>query len=203
MIERTEVRFGLKPDRLAADTAYGSASTLAWLVNEKEIEPHVPVWDKSTRRDGTLSRADFNYDTERDVYTCPGGKILKTTGKINADNTVRYRASAKDCGACHIKERCCPNTPQRKIPRDINESVREYVRALNETPAFKRSRDDRKKVEMSFAHLKRILKLDRLRLRGMSGAKDELLLAATAQNLRKMANLIWRPPKNNGIAVPI
>ena len=135
--------------------------------------------------------------------TCPGGKILKTTGKINADNTVRYRASAKDCGACHIKERCCPNTPQRKIPRDINESVREYVRALNETPAFKRSRDDRKKVEMSFAHLKRILKLDRLRLRGMSGAKDELLLAATAQNLRKMANLIWRPPKNNGIAVPI
>ena len=203
MIERTEVRFGLKPDRLAADTAYGSASTLAWLVNEKKIEPHVPVWDKSTRRDGTLSRADFNYDTERDVYTCPGGKILKTTGKVNADNTVRYRASAKDCGACHMKERCCPNTPQRKIPRDINENVREYVRDLKDTPAFKRSRDDRKKVEMSFAHLKRILKLDRLRLRGMSGAKDELLLSATAQNLRKMAKTIWRPPKINGTTVPI
>ena len=152
------------------------------------------MWDKSTRRDGTLSRADFNYDTERDVYTCPGGKILKTTGKINADNTVRYRASAKDCGACHMKERCCPNTPQRKIPRDINENVREYVRALNETPAFKRSRDDRKKVEMLFAHMKRILKIDRLRLRGISGAHDEFLLTATVQNLRRMAQWLGTGP---------
>lgn len=203
MIERTEARFGLKPDRLAADTAYGSASTLAWLVNEKAIEPHVPVWDKSKRRDGTFSRADFSYDRERDLYTCPGGKPLKTTGKIYDGKTRIYRASTLDCGPCPMKDCCCPNTPLRKIPRDINENVREYVRALNETPAFKRSRDDRKKVEMSFAHLKRILKLDRLRLRGMSGAKDELLLAATAQNLRKMAKIIWRPPKNNGKIVPV
>jgi transposase len=203
MIERTEARFGLKPDRLAADTAYGSAATLAWLVNEKAIEPHVPVWDKSKRRDGTFSRADFNYDTERDFYTCPGGKPLKSTGKIYAGKTLIYRARTRDCGPCPMKNRCCPNTSWRKVPRDVNESVREYVRALKNTPAFKQSRDDRKKVEMSFAHLKRILKLDRLRLRGMRGAKDELLLAATAQNLRKMANLIWRPPKFNRTTVPI
>ena len=50
-----------------------------------------------------------------------------------------------------------------------------------------------KKVEMLFAHLKRILRLDRLRLRGPTGARDEFLLAATAQNLRKLAKLIPTP----------
>ena len=79
MIERTEARFGIKPEWLAADTAYGSAANLDWLVNEKGIAPHVPVIDKSKREDGTFSREDFVYDKERDIYTCPAGKTLKTT----------------------------------------------------------------------------------------------------------------------------
>src|SRR5207344_1305631 len=79
MIDRTEERFGLKPKQLAADTAYGSATTLNWLVNEKKIAPHVPVIDKSKREDGTFSREDFKFDKERDIYTCPEGKILTTT----------------------------------------------------------------------------------------------------------------------------
>ena len=62
MIERTQDRFGLYPERLAADSAYGSAEMLAWLVHERGIEPHIPVFDKSERRDGTLERADFSYD---------------------------------------------------------------------------------------------------------------------------------------------
>jgi len=71
MIERTEQRFDIKPAYLAADTAYGSAETLNWLVNDKKIEPHIPVIDKSRREDGTFSRADFVFDKERDVYVCP------------------------------------------------------------------------------------------------------------------------------------
>ena len=78
MIERTEERFGLKPERLAADTAYGSAANLNWLVNDKQIAPHIPVIDKSNRNDGTLSRDDF--DKARNVYVCPKGKLLTTTG---------------------------------------------------------------------------------------------------------------------------
>ena len=73
--------------------------------------------------------------------------------------------------------------------RDLDEDVRDVARALAGTPAFERSRHRRKKVEMLFAHLKRILRLGRLRLRGPSGARDEFLLAATAQNLRKLAKL--------------
>jgi transposase len=197
MIERVRDRFGLTPDRLAADTAYGSGKTLKALM-DCDIEPHVPVIDKSKRNDGTFSRADFDYDKERDVYTCPGGKFLKTTGNVHSDDTLRYRASARDCGPCPMKAHCCPNMPARRIPRDVNENVREYVRALANTDTFKRSRDERKKVEMAFAHMKRILKLDRFRLRGLSGVRDEVLLTATAQNLRKLARYVNLPPPKTG-----
>ena len=76
MIERTQDRFGLWQERLAADSTYGSAENLAWLVHERGIEPHIPVFDKSERKDGSFERADFSYDHKRDLYTCPGGKEL-------------------------------------------------------------------------------------------------------------------------------
>ena len=194
MIDRVAERFGFKPKRLAGDTAYGTADNLAWLVKQRGIAPHIPVFDKSKRDDGTLSRADFNFDTERNLYTCPQGKTLQTTGTVHDGRTRLYRASKLDCDRCPLKQRCCPNTPSRKIPRDINEDSRDVARTLYDTPAFDQSRRERKKVEMLFVHLKRILKLGRLRLRGPCGAQDEFLLAATAQNLRKLAKLRPEPP---------
>ena len=194
MIDRVADRFGLKPQRLAGDTAYGAAPMLAWLVKERGISPHIPVFDKAPRDDGTLSRSDFTWDAERNVFVCPKGKTLKTTGRVHDGRTRLYRASKTECDPCPLKQRCCPNTPSRKIPRDINEDVRDVARALYDTPAFDQSRKDRKRVEMLFAHLKRILKLSRLRLRGPCGAQDEFLLAATAQNLRKLAKLRPEPP---------
>ena len=77
MLDRTEACFGLKPQRLSADSAYGSAEILDWLLEEKNIAPHVPVWDKSERTDGTFSRSDFVFDSVSNTYTCPGGKILQ------------------------------------------------------------------------------------------------------------------------------
>ena len=91
-----------------------------------------------------------------------------------------------------MKAQCCPNSTFRKITRSIYEPARDVARAIAQTDAYKQSRKDRKKVEMLFAHMKRILKLDRLRLRGISGAQDEFLLTATAQNLRRMAK--WLAP---------
>lgn len=191
MIERTAERFGVWPEKLAADTGYGSAEMLAWLVEDKAIEPHVPVFDKSRRKDGTFSRDDFRYDREGDIYRCPGGKRMTTRGTlVNDGATMLYRASKYDCDACALKPRCCPKEPARKIPRSIHEGARDMARDIAKTDAWLVSRRERKKVEMLFAHLKRILKLDRLRLRGPNGAKDEFLLAATAQNLRKLAKLI-------------
>jgi transposase len=193
MITRTRQRLRLKPGRLAADTAYGTARMLGWL-KDQDIEPHIPVWDRSHRTDGSLSRKDFTYDRARDLYTCPEDKVLKTTGRVLSDNTRRYLASTYDCAACPLKARCCPSSPQRKIPRDVHEDARDYARSLAGTEPFEQSRRERKKVEMLFAHLKRHMGFERMRLRGLSGANDEFLLAATVQNLRRLAKLAARPP---------
>lgn len=201
MIDRTQERFGLWPERLTADTAYGSAENLAWLVHERGIEPHIPVFDKSQRTDGTFSRDDFTYDHERDCYICPAGKELRQRHKIyrvprpfvDENGMMRYRASKLDCEGCPLKPRCCPNAPARKILRSIHEGARDMARDIATTEAYVTSRRERKKIEMLFAHLKRILRLDRLRLRGPNGARDEFHLAATAQNLRKLAMLIPTP----------
>jgi transposase len=193
MMDRVRRRFNLKPQRLAGDTAYGAVRLLKWLV-DRQIAPHIPVWDKSARSDGTFSRADFVFDRSRNIYICPNGKLLHTTGTVIDGGTLRYRASKHDCDLCALKMQCCPHTPARQIPRDLHEDARDVARALAKTEAFEQSRRERKKVEMQFAHMKRIFRLDRLRLRGLSGAKDEVLLTATAQNLRRLVKFHCRPP---------
>src|SRR5215213_5537589 len=173
MIERSQDRFGLCPERLAADSAYGSAEMLGWLVKERAIEPHIPVFDKSARDDGTFSRGDFTYNHEADIYVCPAGKALTSTGTlVNDGATLLYRASKYDCDTCELKSRCCPKMPARKVPRSIYEHARDVARDIAKTEAYVISRRERKKIEMLFAHLKRILRLDRLRLRGPFGAQD-------------------------------
>jgi transposase len=211
MVERVEQRFGITPQRLIGDTAYGTAPMLNWIVETKRIEPHTPVWERTERHDGIFTRADFIWQAEAERYVCPAGKSLlryrrrftRPRSGVPKDEILKYRATKRDCDHCQYKPRCCPNTPQRKVSRSVYESSRDVARAIAETEAYKQSRNDRKKVEMLFAHLKRILKLDRLRLRGMSGAKDEFLLAATAQNLRRMAKLLSQPPPSPGVTVPV
>jgi len=208
MVERVEKRFELKPTRLIGDTAYGSAEMLSWMVNDKAIEPHVPVLDNAERHDGTFSRSDFLFDATSDIYTCPGGKQLKRYRRpfkrprigVDKDGTIRYRASLSDCQSCPLKARCCPNTEARKVTRSIHEAARDVARELADTPAYRQSRKDRKKVEILFGHMKRILRLDRLRLRGLSGAHDEFLLAATAQNLRRLARWLGHGPPQHRVS---
>jgi transposase len=200
MIDRVQNDLGIWPRKLIADTGYGSAEMLAWLVHERDIEPHIPVFDKSARADGALARSDFAYDVRQDHYACPAGKLLKRgrprggdPDQPHADGFFRYRASKLDCDPCALKPRCCPGADPRKIPRSIHEGARDLARAISQEDEWIASRRERKKVEMLFAHLKRILKLDRLRLRGPNGARDEFHLAAAAQNLRKLAKLIPMP----------
>jgi IS5 family transposase len=187
MIDRVEEKFSIKPRRLVGDTNYGVAAMLGWLVDIKGIAPHVPVWDKSEHRDGTFSRSDFIFDTDNNRYVCPAGKYLKSAQRSQQKNPFRYRASQYDCQVCPLKPKCCPNMIIRKIDRSPHEPARDVARAIGKTEAYRQSRRERKKVEILFAHLKRILKLRQLRLRGPSGAHDEFLLAAVVQNLRKMA----------------
>ena len=201
MIERAQDDLGLWPRKLIADTGYGAADMLAWLVHERQIEPHIPVFDKSARAGDMFERSDFAFDREGDHYTCPAGKQLRRfrrTGHVdhekpNADGFFRYRASKLDCDACALKPRCCPGAEPRKVMRSIHEGARDMARVISQEDEWITSRRERKKVEMLFAHLKRILRLDRLRLRGPNGARDEFHLAAGAQNLRKLAKLVQIP----------
>ena len=193
MIKRTDERLGLKPERLAADTAYGTGKFLHWVIGTG-IMPHIPVWDMSKREEGILSRADFTFDRQRDLYICPQGKFLRTTGAVHDGRTIVYRASTRDCGPCPLKPKCTPNMTFRKIPRDVHEDARDATRALMGTPEFVKSRNERKKVEMRFAHLKTHHGFERMRLRGLSGARDEFHLAAIVQNLKTLASYFWRPP---------
>jgi transposase len=193
MITRTEQRLGLKAKRLIADTAYGTGKFLGWLI-EANIIPHIPVWDKSSRNDGTFSRADFTFDSDRNLYVCSAGKLLTTTGRVGADHAVRYRDLNRDCRLCPLKPQCCPNTPSRRVTRDQNEEARDHARTLMGTAAFAKSRDERKKVEMRFAHLKTHHRFQRMRLRGLCGARDEFHLAAIVQTLKTLAVRVLGPP---------
>ncbi len=193
MLDRTERRFGLKPKRLAADTAYGISRFLDWLVTRR-IVPHIPVRDASERDDGTFSRSDFHWDRRRGVYICPNNKVLHTSGTAHEGYKLRYRASKLDCEVCALKMQCCPKGPSREVPRDIHEYARDVTRRLMRTKAFLKSRDQRKRVEMRFAHLKVHHHFERMRLRGLSGARDEFVLAATVQNLKTLALRTLGPP---------
>ena len=195
MLDRTERCFGMKPKRLAADTAYGTGRFLGWLV-DRRIAPHIPVRDASERDDGTFSRSDFRWDKRRDVYVCSNNKVLRTTGTVYDGTLLRYRASKFDCDACPLKMGCCPNSPARHVPRDLQENARDVARRLMRTKAFLKSRDERKCVEMRFAHLKIYHGFERMRLRGLSGARDEFHLAAIVQNLKTMALRALGPPPN-------
>jgi len=156
---------------------------LAWLVHERGVEPHVPVFDKSARSDGAFERGAFAFDHEDDRYVCPAGKHLRSRNRnfasprpeADKNGSIRYRGRQQDCGNCALKQQCTPIMPARKVTRSIHEGARDLARSLSQENEWIASRREREKVEMLFAHLKRIMRLDRLRLRGPNGARGEFL----------------------------
>ena len=124
MIERTADRFGLRPEKLAADTAYGSGGNLAWLM-ERGIEPHIPVLDRAGQTNGTFTRKDFTFDRERNVFICPGGKDLRL-GHERDNGMLLYRARGPDCAGCALKSQCTTSA-YRSLSVNPHEEVRQHV----------------------------------------------------------------------------
>jgi hypothetical protein len=170
------------------------------LFYEFSLEKHVPLDHLLRSIDRFVELSDVRAHL-RPCYICPAGKELRQRQKIyrvprplvDEDGMMRYRASKLGLRALFIQAAVLSEHGRPQIPRSIHEGARDMARDIAKTDAYLTSRRERKKVEMLFAHLKRILKLDRLRLRGPNGARDEFHLAATAQNLRKMAKLIPMP----------
>jgi hypothetical protein len=193
MIERVGERFALKPNHLAGDVAYGTGEMLGWLV-DRRIDPHIPLWDQTTvAPEGKFTRADFTYDRDRDRYICPDGKELKTSGRVHDGNVIKYIAKKSDCSICPLKPRCTTSS-SRRLQRDVNQEARDYTQGLMRTEAYGTSLGDRKKIETLFGEAKHILSMARLRLRGLASARDEFLMTATVQNLKRLARHSAIPP---------
>lgn len=190
MLERVEQTHHLRPEKLAADKAYGTGPFLGWL-SKRKIIPHIPVLDRQHQTDGLLPREIFIFDPDQNHYTCPQGKVLKHCTARKDSPIHIYRATEGDCKACPIRQECTRGK-QRSLSVPFDESTGQEVRALQATEAFQHSRRLRKKVEMLFAHMKQQFRFTRLKLRGLTGATEEFLLMATVQNLRRLVRL--RPP---------
>ncbi len=198
MIEPVEERFALKPEHLAGDVAYGTGEMLGWLV-ARDIDPHIPVWDRSAvAPEGTFTRtdfacdADFAYDKERDLYICPGGEKLKTSGLVHDGTTIKYIAKRSDCALCPLEPQCTSGR-ERRVRRDVNQEARDDTQSLKQTEAYELASIQRKKIETLFGEAKRILALTRLRRRGLSGTRDAFVLTATVQHLKRLADHTARP----------
>lgn len=188
MLGRSAVRHAFRPEALAADKSYGTGTFLAWLL-KREIAPHVPVLDRQHQTDGKYDLSHFAYDPGRDTFTCLQGHEMRLRKVDPTTRIKRYSADTETCGFCPIRK-SCTTAPARTVTRHMDEDARQIARDLSRTAEFAVSRRKRKKVEMLFAHLKRNLGFTRLRLRGLRGAEDEFLLAATAQNLKRLAKLV-------------
>jgi transposase len=190
MLERAERTFGLRPRSLGADKGYGSGAFVSWLQTQG-IEPHIPVIDRRGQTQGRFSRDRFTYDGEADAYICPEGETLSHVG-IDAQSQANvYRSSPNRCRGCRQKK-ACTRGPFRKLSVSWHEDARRTARELAGTEAYRRSRRQRYKVERLFGELKTRINLRRLRLRRLRNASEQFLMAATAQNLKRLVKHLDR-----------
>jgi IS5 family transposase len=147
MIDRVESLHGISPRRLIGDTSYGAMENLHYLVSEKGIEPHIPVWDKTQLEGDMYSISDFEWHEDQDEYRCPKNKPLRPPHRlyknrqthITKANTIIYRSKAEDCRGCTMKARCCPNTKHRKFARSVFEKSRDLAREISSSEEYFRT----------------------------------------------------------------
>jgi Transposase DDE domain len=193
MLARAAERFGYRPKRIAADTAYGSAAFLAFLRDRGAI-PHIPVMERSEQATGKFSRADFTYDRERDRYTCPAGKELGHGGFDHRTEAHIYAARASDCQPCPLRSQCTRGR-LRRVTHSADKDARDLARAEMQTGLYKRSMRLRRGVERVFADAKAKRGLVRLHLRGIRGAEEEFQVVAAVSNLLLLARPAKRAPR--------
>src|SRR6266852_4439406 len=192
MVERIE-KLGLKPESLGADKGYGSGEFLAWLL-ERGVQPHIPVIDRRHQTEGRFTREQFRYDPVENAYYCPAGKALRYRGLQRKNQGYAYEATPAQCQGCPQKKLCTPAPARRRFVHG-HEPARQVARSLVGTPPYEHSRRTRYKIEALFAELKQRMRLGRVRLRRLWNVGEQFLLAATAQNLKRLVRfLTQRPP---------
>jgi hypothetical protein len=198
MITAAKTRFGLQPESLGADKGYGSAEFIDWLWNQG-VAPHIPLIDRKNQTKNAFTRDAFTFLPDQNAYQCPEGKLLPYVGLNRPSQQHIYRATEAQCGPCPAKSKCT-SAPLKKIGVSWYEAARDRARALVDSPAFLRSRRARSKVEALFSELKQRIGLTRLKLRRKRLVAEQFLLAASAQNLKRMVRFLKASPPNPAVA---
>jgi hypothetical protein len=180
MLEQVKGQWGICPESLGADKAYGSGEFLAWLL-ERHIQPHIPVMDRRHQRPRYFTQEQFQYDPEENAYRCPQGQRVRYRGLGVLTQSYLYRTTESQCRACAVKRKCTQGA-NRRISVSWYEPARQAARELAKT-----SRRERNKVEALFSELKQRVGLRRVRLRRLWNMAEQFYLAATAQNLKRLA----------------
>jgi transposase len=188
MLQQVKEKFGISPESLGADKAYGSGEFLAWLL-EQSIQPHIPVIDRRHQTHRRFTRDQFQYDPGEDVFRCPQGQPLRYHSMSRQNQGSIYRTTGLQCRGCPVKKRCTP-APFRKLFVHWYERARQVARDLVPTSAYAQSRRDRNKIEALFSELKLRVGLRRARLRRLWNVAEQFYLAATAQNLKRLVRFL-------------
>jgi len=188
MLAQVKERFGICPEGVGADKAYGSGEFLAWLL-ERSIQPYIPVIDRRHQTQQRFTRDQFQYDPIENVFRCPQGQTLRYRGKSNKEQGHIYQTVESQCQGCPVKKRC-PGGSTRRIFVHWHEPARQTARELALTPAYARSKRERNKIEALFSELKLRVGLRRVRLRRLWNVSEQFYLAATAQNLKRLVRFL-------------
>jgi len=191
MIERVQ-KLGVRPESLGADKAYGSGEFLSWVLAQG-VQPHIPVIDRQHQTYGRFTREQFRYEPTEDAFYCPQGKRLRFRGVGRSNQVYMYQARESDCRGCPQKKRCTPGASRRVVVH-WHEAARQTTRELAGTSGYQRSRRLRYRIEALFAELKLRMRLGRVRLRRLWNVNEQFLLAATAQNIKRLIRFLVPPP---------
>jgi IS5 family transposase len=177
-------QFGIHPQNLTADKAYGSGEFLAWPL-ARNIQPHIPVIDRRHQTRRRFKAEHCRYEPKENAYYCPEGKPVHYRGQRRSSGGDLYRSTEAQCRGCPQKKLCTAG-PYRRLFVQWQEPARQTVRELASTPDYKRSQRTRYKIEALFAELKQQIKLRKVRLRRLWTVAEQFYLPATAQNLKRL-----------------
>ena len=188
MLTEVKERFGVSPEGVGADKAYGSGEFLAWLL-ERSIQPYIPVIDRRHQTHRRFTRDQFQYDPVENIFRCPQGQALRYRGMDRQAQGHLYQTAESQCRACPVKKRCTGGST-RRIFVHWHEPARQMARELAQTPAYACSKRERNKIEALFSELKLRMGLQRVRLRRLWNVSEQFYLAATAQNLKRLVRFL-------------
>ena len=188
-LRRIPWAFKLRPESIGADKGYSGGEFIDALIKER-IEPHIPILDYRSQNDrGIYPIEKFHFDKEENRFTCPEGKELKYWGIHKRSRQYVYRARSKDCAMCLKKVECTRDRARSVSYHLCEESINE-ARRLNKTKAYRISQRMRKRVEELFGEAKELMGLRRAKFRRLKFIREQVLMTATAQNIKRMVKLL-------------